>query len=175
MDTKDFLHDNSIEKNIEPYMHDMDTPEQEEKSQQYYAKLRNSFTGWLEKGKVPQMFADILLLAPDMFYLIWRLSLEKGVPIKQKRKVVYALLYFFSPLDLVPDIAGAIGYLDDIYVVVWTLHGMLNHVDPALLRRYWHGNDDILAVIQRVIGQGDQIMGWIKNVYLPFAGKFKKK
>lgn len=175
MNTKDFLKDKAIENAVEPYMHEMDSPDQEKKSEQYYAKLRASFTGWLEKGKVPQMFADILLLAPDMFYLIWRLSLEKQVPLRQKRKIIYALLYFFSPLDLIPDFSGAIGYLDDIYVVVWTLHGMLNQVDPALLRLYWHGNEDILAVIQRIIGQGDQIMGWIKNVYLPFSGKFKKK
>jgi uncharacterized membrane protein YkvA (DUF1232 family) len=175
MDSKDFLKDKAIENEIEPYLHELGTPKQEERSEQYYAKLRSSFTNWLEKGKIPEKFSDILLLAPDLFYLIWRLSLEKDVPLKQKRKVVYALLYFFSPLDLIPDFSGAIGYLDDIYVVIWTLHGMLNQVDPAVLRKYWHGSEDILTLIQRIIGQGDQILGWIKNVYLPFSGKFKKK
>jgi uncharacterized membrane protein YkvA (DUF1232 family) len=175
MDPKDFLQDQSLENEIEPYLHELGTPEQETEGEQYYAKLRNNFTGWLEKGKIPEKFSDTLLLAPDLFYLIWRLSLEKGVPLKQKRKVVYALLYFFSPLDLVPDFSGAIGYLDDIYVVIWTLHGILNQVDPQLLRKYWHGSEDILLLIQRIIGQGDQILGWIKKVYFPFSGKFKKK
>lgn len=173
---KEELFENEIlELAVDPYLNKLEEQQEQEKSQQYYAKLRANFTEWLKKGKVPELFADILLLAPDLFYLIWRLSLERGVPLKQKRKIVYALLYFFSPLDLVPDFSGAIGYLDDIYVVIWTLHGMLNQVDPALLRKYWHGNEDILAVIQRIIGQGDQILGWIKNVYLPFSGKFKKK
>lgn len=173
---KEELFENEIlELAVDPYLKKLEETPEQEKSKQYYAKLRSNFTGWLSKGKIPEPFADILMLAPDLFYLIWRLSLEKGVPLKQKRKVVYALLYFFSPLDLVPDFAGAIGYLDDIYVVIWTLHGMLNQVDPAVLRKYWHGNEDILALIQRIIGQGDQILGWIKNVYLPFSGKFKKK
>lgn len=175
MDPKDFLQDQSLKNEIEPYLHELGTPEQETKGEQYYTKLRISFTGWLEKGKIPEKFSDTLLLAPDLFYLIWRLSLEKGVPLKQKRKVVYALLYFFSPLDLVPDFSGAIGYLDDIYVVIWTLHGILNQVDPQLIRKYWHGSEDILLLIQRIIGQGDQILGWIKKVYFPFSGKFKKK
>lgn len=175
MEPKDFLNDESLNNEIEPYISELGSLKQEEKGQQYYARLRTNFTSWLEKGKIPEKFADILLLAPDLFYLIWRLSLERGVPLKQRRKVVYALLYFFSPLDLVPDFAGAIGYLDDIYVVIWTLHGMLNQVDPALLRLYWHGNDDILNVIQSIVGQGDQILSWIKNIYLPFSGKFKKK
>lgn len=175
MDSKDFLKDKVIENEIEPYLHELGTPKQEERSKQYYAKLRSSFTNWLEKGKIPEKFSDILLLAPDLFYLIWRLSLEKDVPLKQKRKVVYALLYFFSPLDLIPDFSGAIGYLDDIYVIIWTLHGMLNQVDPAVLRKHWHGNEDILTLIRRIIGQSDQILSWIKNVYLPFSGKFKKQ
>jgi uncharacterized membrane protein YkvA (DUF1232 family) len=175
MDPKDFLVDDQLENEIQPYMEDLGSPAQEEKGQQYYAKLRNSFTGWLEKGKIPEAFSDILLLAPDLFYLIWRLSLDRAVPLKQKRKVVYALLYFFSPLDLVPDFSGAIGYLDDIYVVVWTLHGILNQVNPEVLRKYWHGNDDILNVIQMVLSQGDRIMDWIKKIYFPLSGKFKKK
>ena len=175
MDPKDFLQDQTLNNEIEPYLHELGSPEQIETGEQYYAKLRTNFTSWLEKGKIPEKFSNILLLAPDLFYLIWRLSLEKGVPLKQKRKVVYALLYFFSPLDLIPDFSGAIGYLDDIYVVIWTLHGMLNQVDPDVLRKYWHGSEDILLLIQQIIGQGDQILGWIKNIYLPFSGKFKKK
>ena len=43
---------------------------------------------------------------------------DPDVPMAKKALIAGALLYFLSPLDLIPDIMAGIGYTDDAVVVM---------------------------------------------------------
>jgi len=38
---------------------------------------------------------------------------------------VLVIIYFLSPIDLIPDYLGLIGYLDDIFVVGFFIYGIV--------------------------------------------------
>ena len=43
--------------------------------------------------------------------------------------VVAALLYFLSPLDVIPDFLGAVGFTDDAAVVLFVLSAIKNEIN----------------------------------------------
>jgi uncharacterized membrane protein YkvA (DUF1232 family) len=57
-----------------------------------------------------------------------RYMLDKDVKWYRKSVVIAALVYFVMPLDVMPDFAPLLGYLDDIGVVAWTIKFLGNEV-----------------------------------------------
>jgi uncharacterized membrane protein YkvA (DUF1232 family) len=132
-----------------------------DRNSDFYIRLRAQVREWIgsQKGMSSQWGAYILL-APDLFHLLWKLSIDPAVPGKDKAKLAGAIAYFISPIDLIPEaIVGPIGYADDIALAVYVLNGILNHTDPEVLHRHWAGEDDILDVIQRTLAAADQMVG----------------
>ena len=58
------------------------------------------------------------------------------------------------PLDLIPDVIPFVGLLDDVLLVSLVVDGLLNHVDRAVLLKYWPGRpaslDAVAAVARRL-------------------------
>lgn len=137
----------------------------------YYQRLRKQVRDWLQSEEGRQhRWADYLLFAPDLFHLLWKLSGEKDVRVRDKAKLAAAIAYFISPLDLVPEaLVGPVGYLDDIALAAYVLNGMLNHTDPQVLRRHWAGAEDVLEVIRKILAAADKmlsakILGKLKRI-----------
>jgi uncharacterized membrane protein YkvA (DUF1232 family) len=131
------------------------------KKEDYYRTLRHEVKVWIDKkvgGK--NRWAQYVLLAPDMFYLLWKLSLDPAVPVEHKTKLAIALAYFVSPIDLLPEgLVGPMGYLDDIALAAYVLDGIINSTDPALVRAYWPGEHDVLETIKKVLIAADEMIG----------------
>ena len=53
--------------------------------------------------------------------LVMRLMLDRRVPLRLKLIIPLGLLYFVSPLDILPDIIPLLGHVDDIIVVITAL------------------------------------------------------
>ena len=70
-------------------------------------KLKNNRT------HVRGLFKHILALKHYM--------MDKNVKWYKKSVVIAALVYFISPLDVMPDFIPFVGYLDDIGVIAWTI------------------------------------------------------
>jgi uncharacterized membrane protein YkvA (DUF1232 family) len=131
-----------------------------DRHEDYYQRLRGQIRDWLQsdEGKSHQ-WAEYLLFAPDLFHLLWKLSLDPEVAASQKVKLAGVIAYFISPLDLIPEgIVGPVGYLDDIALTAYILHSMINHTDPEVLRRHWAGEIDVLEVIRRILAVIDKMM-----------------
>jgi uncharacterized membrane protein YkvA (DUF1232 family) len=131
-----------------------------ERAERFYDRLRDRIHHYLEtKGRAAGKAADFLLFAPDLFMLLWRLTQDGRVNAKNKVLLGSGIAYYIFPFDIFPEaITGPIGYLDDLLFAVYMLNKMVADTDPAVLREHWSGRDDVLHVIQRVLGAADSLL-----------------
>lgn len=127
----------------------------------FYRNLRSKMTVWLKtKDGSTNRWAEYLMWAPDLFHLLCKLSIDEGVPTKEKAKLVGAIAYFVSPIDLVPEaILGPVGYVDDIALAAYVLNSIINSSGPDVVRKHWAGDQDVLEVIQTILKVADQMIG----------------
>lgn len=142
-----------------------------QKEENYYLKLRTKMKKWIEGEEGSEhKYSQYLLWAPDLFYLLWKLSTDPNVPTKEKVKIIAVLTYFISPLDLIPEaFLGPAAFADDIALTAYILNSLLNHVDEDLVRKHWMGDDDVLDVIRKVLMAADKMVG--KGLWQKLKGK----
>ncbi len=131
------------------------------KEYDFYRNLRRKIKDWvLNKNDANNKWAEYILLAPDLFYLLYKLALDKDVLVADKVKLAAAIAYFISPIDLVPEaLLGPVGYIDDVALAAYVLNLIINHTKPELIRKHWSGEGDVLEVIQRILKLADQMLG----------------
>jgi len=126
----------------------------------FYKKLRSKIRDWLNNGGASSRWSEYIMLAPDLFHLLIKLTADPRTPIKEKAKLAALLFYFISPIDLIPEVIfGPVGFLDDLLISAWVLSGMINNTDPAIVRKYWAGDGDLLTVIHRLLALAECIPG----------------
>jgi len=135
-------------------------PVSRERAERFYDRLRASVQRYLDKkGKVGAT-AEWLLLAPDVFILLWRLINDGRVNGKNKVLLGSGLAYYIFPFDIIPEgFIGPTGYVDDLVLAMYILNRMLGDTDPEVLREHWSGRDDVLNAIQRILGTADNLVG----------------
>lgn len=145
-------------------------PVSQERADRFYDRMRNSISGYLDrKGTLVGKTGEYLLLAPDIFVLLWRLVNDRRVSSKNKVILGSGLAYYLFPLDIIPEaIIGAGGYIDDLVFGVYLLQRILSDTDPEVLRSHWSGSEDILNTIQKVLNAADNLVG--KDMF----GKIKR-
>lgn len=135
-------------------------PVTSDRATRFYDRMRNAIRSYLEKkGSLAGKTGEYLLLAPDVFVLLWRLVNDPRVNAKNKVMLGSGLAYYFFPLDLMPEVMGPIGYLDDLVFGVYLLNKILTDTDPQVLRDHWSGGDDVLQTIQTVLNAADNLVG----------------
>jgi len=127
----------------------------------FYQKLRKDVKHWVSKNvDKDSKWREYILIAPDIFHLLCKLSVEKNVPASKKIKLVGAIAYFISPIDLMPEgLIGPIGYLDDIALAAYVLNDLINEIDPQIIRKHWAGEKDILDLIKTILANADKMIG----------------
>lgn len=126
----------------------------------FYQKLRAKLSRWMEGKTSKHKYGEYLLLAPDLFHLLCKLSVDKRIPVAEKAKLATALAYFVSPLDLLPEaLLGPLGYADDVVLAAYVLNTIVNTTDPEIVRSQWAGDGDVLEVIQRILEVADDMVG----------------
>ena len=145
-------------------------PVSQERADRFYDRMRNSIRNYLEtKGTVAGKSSEYLLLAPDVFVLLWRLVNDRRVSSKNKVLLGSGLAYYLFPLDIMPEgLMGPAGYIDDLVFAVYLLQRILSDTDPEVLRAHWSGSEDILNTIQKVLNAADNLVG------SDMLGKLKK-
>ena len=130
------------------------------KHEDFYKKLRKTVNDWTEsKHSNNNKYMKYVLAAPDLFHLLCRLTLDKDVPVEYKVKLGIAIVYFISPIDLIPDFIPIFGYLDDIAVTAYILNNILSNMDPEIIKKYWAGDNDIFELIQNIVNKADNMIG----------------
>lgn len=141
-----------------------------ERAERFYDRMRDGIRRYLDnKGALAGKTGEYLLLAPDVFVLLWRLVNDPRVNAKNKVMLGSGLAYYFFPLDIMPEgFMGPLGYIDDLVFGVYLLNKLLTDTDPAVLREHWSGSEDILVSIQNVLNAADNLVG------SDILGKIKK-
>lgn len=132
----------------------------EERAERFYDRMRGRIHEYLQgKGKVAKS-SEYLLLVPDLFMLLWRLANDPRVSGKNKVLLGSGIAYYIFPFDIMPEaLLGPIGYLDDLVFGVYMLNRMLSDTDVEILREHWSGEEDVLAMIRRVLNAADKLVG----------------
>lgn len=140
---------------------ELSSPVSRERADRFYDRMRESIRRYLEnRGSVAGKTGEYLLLAPDVFVLLWRLINDPRVSSKHKVMLGSGLAYYLFPLDIMPEgFLGPVGYIDDLVFGVYLLNKMLTDTDPEILREHWSGSDDILASIRNVLNAADNLVG----------------
>lgn len=135
-------------------------PVSRDRADRFYDRMRESIRRYLEaKGTVAGKTGEYLLLAPDVFVLLWRLINDSRVNAKNKVMLGSGLAYYLFPLDIMPEgFLGPVGYIDDLVFGVYLLNKMLTDTDPQILREHWSGSDDVLDSIQKVLAAADNLV-----------------
>jgi uncharacterized membrane protein YkvA (DUF1232 family) len=105
-----------------------------------------------EKRELRGRMGNFLMFLPNMAKLLGRLLRDARVPTAEKALFVAAIVYFISPVDLIPDIFPFIGQVDDIYVIALTLLRLVNRTDERIVREHWSGGGDIVALADSIAG-----------------------
>ena len=130
-------------------------------NEDFYEKIRKKIINYLESEKGQKYkYGKYLLLAPDFFYLLCKLSIDKDVPVRSKALLFSAIAYYISPLDLLPEIiVGPLGFIDDVALGAFVLRKIINDTAPELVERYWLGEKNVLQIIQDVLKVADEMVG----------------
>jgi uncharacterized membrane protein YkvA (DUF1232 family) len=143
------------------------------KQRDIYQNIRAKMRAWLNQAGPGLRYADVILLAPDLFHVLCRLVVDPRISPLQKAKLGATIAYFVTPVGLVPELlTGPIGYVDDVALAAYVLNGMLNSEDAHIVREHWAGDKDVLNVVQGVLEVFDSAIAhglWtrIKSVRLP--------
>lgn len=127
----------------------------------FYQNIRERVLDWAnsQDGK-NNKWTEYILLIPDLFHLLCKLTLDKDVPTSQKAKLGIGIAYFVSPIDLVPEgIIGPGGYIDDVIVAAYVLNSLINETDVAIVQKHWAGDNDILNTIKHILDIADNMIG----------------
>ena len=133
----------------------------DEQKKDFYQKLRADIKKWLEEKTASEnTWTEYIMLAPDLFHLLTKLSLDPDVPASKKVKIAGIIAYFISPIDLIPELLlGPVVYLDDIAATAYILNDIINEVDPKIIQRNWAGEKDILVLVKTIIANANNMIG----------------
>lgn len=132
-----------------------------ERNADFYQRLRSSIRKWEKKEESRKnKWMEYILLAPDLFHLLTKLMFDKAVKLEMKSKIGLVILYFISPIDLIPEaLLGPGGYIDDIVLTAYVLNMLINQTSPEIVYKHWAGEDDILQIIRKILANASEIVG----------------
>lgn len=92
---------------------------------------------------------EIILLLPRLIKLVFKLTLDRRVPLRMRVLCALGLTYVLSPIDIVPEaMLGPVALLDDVALLIIILNTLLNQVDPEVVKDHWKGDEDVLRIIK---------------------------
>ncbi len=128
----------------------------------FYDRLRDRILAAVERkgGKLSSGTVKALLLVPDVFILLVRLSLDKDVPSGTRALIGGTLAYFVLPIDLLPEmLVGGVGFLDDLVLASAVLSQAFSGELEPYARKHWSGTEDLRVVLGDITKAGRSLLG----------------
>ncbi|MBD7944365.1 MULTISPECIES: DUF1232 domain-containing protein [Psychrobacillus] len=132
-----------------------------DEQQDFYTKLRAKITNYVDsKSNKMGKFTPYLLFAPDFFHLLIKSMLDDRIDSKSKTLIGSGILYFITPIDILPEgLVGPGGFIDDIIVAAFIVNMLLNKFSPEIVEEHWAGEDKLLNTLKKVSETGDTVLG----------------
>jgi uncharacterized membrane protein YkvA (DUF1232 family) len=92
---------------------------------------------------------DLATLIPNLVVLFRGLLGDRRVSRGSKAWLWFALVWFVSPIDLIPEFLPVVGPLDDAIVAALVLRHVLRRTDRSVLIDHWRGDPSTLDAITR--------------------------
>jgi uncharacterized membrane protein YkvA (DUF1232 family) len=70
----------------------------------------------MEMGKVDEVMSN----KPGFIKNVVGMFKDRGTPLRNKVLMIGGVIYFVSPIDLIPDFVALLGYTDDLGVLIGT-------------------------------------------------------
>jgi uncharacterized membrane protein YkvA (DUF1232 family) len=105
---------------------------------------------WLHRP-TRDLALPLLRLLPDVVRLVRRLLADPTTPRPVRIALAGMLLWFVSPIDLIPELIPVVGALDDIVLAVLVLRWSARRLGRERLRTAWPGTDEGFALLERVL------------------------
>lgn len=128
----------------------------------FYDHLRDRIVEGVERrgGAIGSRGVQALLLVPDIFILVARLSLDKDVPRGQRALLASALAYFVLPVDILPEaFVGPAGYVDDLIFSLAVLAQAFGRGLEPHAEKYWSGDQKVRTVLRDVLEAAESLLG----------------
>ncbi len=132
----------------------------------FYDRLRERIVHAVEKrgGRLGEGAVRALLLVPDVFMLLVRLSLDRDVPGSARALIGGTLAYFVLPIDLFPEaLLGGIGFMDDVVLAAADLAQAFSGELEPYARKHWSGSEDLRVVLRDITTTAHSLLG--ENLY----------
>ena len=130
-----------------------------DKYEDFYQKFRNRIKNKSLEHSSFDTIREYLLIAPDLLHLLIKLIKAPEISVVDKAKLIGGIVYFISPVDLIPEIIfGLAGYIDDIIVAAIILNPIIERY-PDVVNREWAGEEDVLSVVRDIIHKADTLVG----------------
>lgn len=94
---------------------------------------------------------DLLGAVPALAKLVYRLLRDPRVPVGRKLLVAGVAVYLALPIDILPDVVPAVGYLEDVLLVLLVLEKLVVDTDDAILFELWEGDPSVLARLLHIL------------------------
>ena len=131
-------------------------------AEDFYKRIRSKVVNWAEGAGAGKAITKYVLLVPDIMALFVRLMGDPAVATHLKAEIAAASAYIIIPVDLMPEaVMGPAGLIDDAIVGAVALNRVIKVMGGAgadKLRDYWDGEDDVLQVIEELLGKADQFV-----------------
>jgi uncharacterized membrane protein YkvA (DUF1232 family) len=95
--------------------------------------------------------AEAASTIPNMAKLLLRLLRDPRVPRRTKLVVGAAVAYIASPIDLIPDFIPVVGLADDLLVLTFAVHHMVEVAGEDVVLEHWDGSRDLLELVRSVL------------------------
>jgi uncharacterized membrane protein YkvA (DUF1232 family) len=112
----------------------------------FYKEIRTKIQTFVE-GRMPAWTQPILpwvLAVPDFFVMMVRLARDPRVSTKSKLLIGAVIAYFLSPIDVIPDLLGGLGLIDDLAIALYAIEELKGGVPAAVLEEAWPGEGKVL-------------------------------
>ncbi len=105
-----------------------------------------------------QLVTEGVLALPHLVALVARLMRDRRVPLRRKALVGAAVAYAISPIDFLPDLVPILGKADDLVLLAFSVHHLLEAAPPDVRAEYWRGSEDALALVAGVVAWGAELV-----------------
>ena len=95
---------------------------------------------------------ELAALLPNLVRMCRTLLRDPRVPLGSKVLVGVAMVWFVSPIDLVPEFIPVLGPLDDAILAVLVLRHLVKRADREIVAEAWPGDPATLERMLRLAG-----------------------